>query len=79
MMNEINCGPAFHERIVLKKDDGEMLAYVPERTCKNLYWYGDAARFWCSNCDFKSNWPISKGRSARPNFCPNCGAEVVSE
>ena len=51
--------------------------YVPERTCKNLYWYGDATRFWCSECDFKSNWPISNGRSVRPNHCPNCGAKVV--
>lgn len=56
---------------------GKLTRHVPERTCKNLYWYGDATRFLCSNCDFKSNWPISKGKAIEPTYCPNCGAKVV--
>lgn len=48
-----------------------------ERTCKNLYKHADSPRFWCSECDFKSNWPISDGRAVEPRRCPNCGAKVV--
>ena len=56
---------------------GKLTRHVPERTCKNLYWYGDATRFLCSNCDFKGNWPISNGKATEPTYCPNCGAKVV--
>ena len=44
-----------------------------ERTCRNLSSIG--WKFTCSECHSS----IRPGESNMPNYCPNCGAKVVSE
>lgn len=66
-----------HESAIAHGYFSQKRRYVPERTCINFYKHADSPRFWCSECDFKSNWPISDGRAIEPRRCPNCGAKVV--
>ena len=51
--------------------------YVKERTCKNLEY--DPPWFTCSGCGFVSVTEWLACGSDTPNYCPNCGAKVVSE
>ena len=62
-------------------DDGlfERIAELVERpTCKNSEYLYDGSFFECSECG--ERWELSCGSPADNslNFCPRCGAEVVS-
>jgi uncharacterized Zn finger protein len=51
-----------------------------ERTCENVGYYIDSTRFKCSNCGYNgwTKW-AKDGEDRVTNYCPNCGAKVVSE
>lgn len=49
--------------------DGEV--WVKERTCNISDHVADVA--WCSECKEPMKYPD------HPNYCPTCGAKVVSE
>ena len=57
-----------------------------ERTCENIDKYPDY-RFKCSECNCVlyyedldgEPWVFVDGVASVPNYCPNCGAKVVSE
>lgn len=55
--------------------------YVPERTCENTSMKSD--QWLCSECG--GNYDIANINldpdedSGIPNYCPNCGAKVVSK
>lgn len=49
-----------------------------ERTCRNTDDDCDAW-FKCSECGLHSKLEIMSGGYDIPNFCPSCGAKVVSE
>lgn len=80
MQNTINCGSCFHERIVLKNDAGEMLAYVPERTCRIVPLDGTDELGVCTECacefSYYSGWNPWEQRYTY-DCCPCCGARVV--
>lgn len=48
-----------------------------ERTCHEVlvdkHWRG------CSECSYKWEFMYGIGKCERPNYCPDCGARVVSE
>ena len=50
-----------------------------ERTCENIGYYIDSTRFKCSECGYNgwTKW-AKDGEDRIPNYCPNCGAKVVS-
>lgn len=60
--------------------------YVKERTCENV---GEETDFSCSECgarlyieicgDYTMILEDGKTLVTMPNYCPNCGAKVVSE
>lgn len=51
----------------------EVRTYVPERTCRLRI---TTVGWGCSACHVVS-WTTE--RKPKPNYCPNCGAKVVSE
>lgn len=62
-------------------DDGlfERIAELVDRpTCKNSEYLYDGSFFECSECG--ERWELTCGSPAdnNLNFCPRCGAEVVS-
>ena len=69
---------------VVRGRTGEMVRYMPERTCTALLrdglelppGFGDAWRE-CSKCG--TVLVCGHDLSALPNFCPDCGARVVDE
>ena len=60
---------------VMHEGAGDSLKYVPEHTCRDLGGEYDtnyeAYDFGCSECGYCCDLP-------QPNYCPNCGAEVMS-
>lgn len=67
---------------VVRGRTGEMLRYVPERTCRNISPKLGNNEFTCEECLarvygsggrwFDANWDYHKF-----NYCPNCGRKVV--
>lgn len=49
-------------------------------TCRNVGYYIDGTRFKCSACGY-NGWTkyAADGNDRVPNYCPNCGREVVDE
>lgn len=49
-------------------------------TCRNVGYYIDGTRFKCSACGF-NGWTkyAADGNDRVPNYCPNCGREVVGD
>ena len=59
--------------VAVKNTTSERVRYVPERTCRNVndVMKTGEIQFACSECGGIDDW-------ARPNYCPHCGARVVS-
>lgn len=60
--------------------ESETRKYIPERTCYSdnepPLLYDDPFRvFRCSECHSK----LDLRHARKPNYCPHCGAKVVSE
>lgn len=60
---------------------GQMIEhYFKERTCESVNVNGYAFRFECSSCGYVAIVHNCEIRlDELPNYCPNCGAKVVSE
>lgn len=47
-------------------------------TCRNVGYYIDGTRFKCSACGY-NGWTkyAADGNDRVPNYCPNCGRQVI--
>lgn len=71
-----DCEKYGHGAYVVARTEAEAIAAWnnrAERTCKNVDEYARAGFFVCGNCGF-GNGDIE----LVTNYCPNCGAKVVS-
>lgn len=51
-----------------------------ERTCHNMNKHGYSLRLECSACGYGSITTECRERKDKPqNYCPNCGARVISD
>ena len=55
----------------------EHYGFVKERTCKNVD--DEFPFFKCSECECNAVVGYGSSGDGLPNYCPNCGARVVSE
>lgn len=85
----MECGAMVGEPIHLGFNVAERVSYEQavdawntraERTCKTVNVNGYAFRFECSLCGYVAIVHNCEVRlDELPNYCPNCGAKVVSE